>query len=360
MDTAYGSGELIVHKGTMAEGAIAVGEAVTAEIDHARRERVRRNHTVTHLLHWALRLVIGEHVTQAGSFVGPDRLRFDFTHFEAVTPEQLDRIERLVNAKIMEDHDVRAYETSLTAAREQGVISLFGEKYSEYVRVLEVGNFSKELCGGTHIGRTTEIGFFKIVSESSIGANLRRIEAVTSYDAYEYALGFERLAKDAASALKIAPRDLVARVEALQQKVKELESAAKRKPAAAAGTFDPAALLVGAYDVGYSLVVARIEGTSASEIRGVWDTLRQGARDERGFAVVLGTVDPESGSPLLLAAGDDSAVASGFNAGAIIRTVAPSIKGGGGGKPSMAQAGGKDAAGLDAALALASTELGVG
>ena len=146
---------------------LRVGESVHATIDVIRRERIRRNHTATHLLHWALRLVLGEHATQAGSSVSPDRLRFDFTHFEAMTREQIGKVERLVNAKVFENHPVRAYETSLATAREIGVTALFGEKYSDFVRVLEVGNFSKELCGGTHISATTEIGLLKIVSESS-------------------------------------------------------------------------------------------------------------------------------------------------------------------------------------------------
>ena len=182
-----------------------MGEKVCARIDHLRRERIRRNHTATHLLHWALRLVLGEHVKQSGSYVAPERLRFDFTHFEGVTTEQLSRVERLVNAKIMEDHEVRAYETTLQSAREGGVTALFGEKYGEIVRVLEVGNFSKELCGGTHITRTTEIGVLKVVSEGSVGSSLRRIEAVTSFDAYDYIRAEEDVLSAAAEVLKSRP-----------------------------------------------------------------------------------------------------------------------------------------------------------
>ncbi|MDH4140429.1 MAG: alanine--tRNA ligase, partial [Coriobacteriia bacterium] len=179
---------VVAHIGELETGSLALGDAVSAAIEPMRRERTRRNHTATHLLHWALRLVLGEHVRQGGSLVAPDRLRFDFTHFEAMSAEQVSKVERMVNAKIMENHAVRAYETSLRSAKESGVTALFGEKYGEFVRVLEVGNFSKELCGGTHVGRTSEINLFKITAETSVGANLRRIEAMTSFDAYDYFL----------------------------------------------------------------------------------------------------------------------------------------------------------------------------
>ena len=227
-DTRIPEGGVYSHVGEVEEGVLRVGESVHATIDVMRRERIRRNHTATHLLHWALRLVLGEHATQAGSSVSPDRLRFDFTNFEAMTREQIGKVERLVNAKVFENHPVRAYETSLATAREIGVTALFGEKYSDFVRVLEVGNFSKELCGGTHISATTEIGLLKIVSESSIGANLRRIEAVTSFDAYELVRTEEAELVEAADAMKVPPRDVSEKAAALMKRVKELESGAQR------------------------------------------------------------------------------------------------------------------------------------
>ncbi len=168
-DTRIPEAGVYSHLAEIEEGTLAVGDTVRASIDVMRRERIRRNHTATHLLHWALRLVLGEHATQAGSLVRPDRLRFDFTHFEGLTGEQIDKIERLVNRRVFENLPVRAYETSLASARESGVTALFGEKYSEFVRVLEVGTISKELCGGTHVSRTSEIGFVKVVGESSVG-----------------------------------------------------------------------------------------------------------------------------------------------------------------------------------------------
>ncbi len=355
-NTVLARGELIAHKGTLEEGSLEVGETVRASIDRMRRERIRRNHTATHLLHWALHLIVGDHVKQAGSLVAPDRLRFDFTHFESLTPEQLDRVERLVNAKVMENHEVRAYETSLSAAREGGVTALFGEKYGEFVRVLEIGNFSKELCGGTHIGRTSEIGFVKITSEGSVGSNVRRIEAVTSFDALEYFYNVEHELKETAAGLRVPPRDVAERVAAMSARIKELESAAKRAKQAAA-TSDPEQFLADVVDVGYPLLVTRIDGLGSDDLRGMWDIVRN--RMTSPGALVLASTDPESGAPLLLAAGTDEAVAAGFNAGAIIKHIAPAVKGGGGGKPTMAQAGGKDAAGIDESLRLAREMLGV-
>ncbi len=347
---------LVVHRGVLEAGSLVLGESVTATIDVMRRERIRRNHTATHLLHWALRLVLGEHVKQSGSHVAPNRMRFDFTHFEAPTAEQLAKVERMVNVKIMEDHPVRAYETSLSSAREAGVTALFGEKYGDFVRVLEVGNFSKELCGGTHVSRTTEIGLLKIVSEGSVGANARRIEAVTSFDALEYVAREEAELVETAEILKIQRFEVSERVGTLARKFRELESTAEKTKAALSET-SIVEVLEGVVDAGYPLLVMQIPNMNANGLRGISDILR--AR-MGGGAVVLGTVDPDSGKPLLLAAGSDEAVAAGFNAGALIKAIAPKVGGGGGGKPSMAQAGGSDAAGLAEALAQARSTLGVG
>ncbi len=353
--TRFAAPGLVAHEGELEEGALSVGDRVHASIDRMRRERIRRNHTATHLLHWALRLVLGEHVKQSGSYVAPDRLRFDFTHFEALGAEALDRIERMVNAKLFEDHPVRAFETSLASAREAGVTALFGEKYGEVVRVLEVGNFSKELCGGTHVTRTTEIGLLKIVSEGSVGSNLRRIEAVTSFDAYERVAADEAELREAAASMKVPVRDVAEKTAALVKRVRELESGAGRAAAAPTGV-DVEKLAATAADVGYSLVVARVPDTGATGLRAVWDDLRQRLGGEG--AAVFATCDPGSGAPLLMAAGSPAAVAAGFDAGSVIRHIAPQVGGGGGGKPSMAQAGGKDASGVDAAVDAAREMLG--
>ncbi len=338
---------ITAHIGVLEEGLLSVGDVVSAEIDVARRERIRRNHTATHILHWALKLVLGDHVRQAGSYVTFDRMRFDFTHFEAPGADVLHKIERMTNAKIMENHPVRAYETSLTTARESGVTALFGEKYEDFVRVLEVGNFSKELCGGTHVARTSEIGLLKIVSEGSVGANLRRIEAVTSFDAFEWLDNAETELLRVAGALNVPRTDVFDRVIALQKRLKDAENAAKRPLADAAGPVVDE-LVASAVDIGYKLVIARVPDRSSAALREVWDLLK--VRAGESSAVVLASVDPQGGAPLLLAAGGKTAVDTGFDAGGIIKAIAPAIGGGGGGRPSMAQAGGKDAAGIDAAL----------
>ncbi len=346
---------IVAHAGTIESGTISLGDDVTASIDVGRRERIRRNHTATHLLHWALRLVLGEHVKQAGSLVAPERLRFDFTHFQAMSAEELEKVEALVNAKIMEDHPVRAYETSLASARESGVTALFGEKYGDFVRVLEVGNFSKELCGGTHVGRTTEIGLFKVMSEGSVGASLRRIEGFTSFDALEYVTSQQKELAEAAAALKVRWPEVSEKARALVSRVKELEAgAALTGEAVSDGRIEEYLSLRS--DVGYPLVVTRVDGADANGLRSISDKMRSRMG---GGAVVLATTSPGSNAPLLLAAGSADAVAAGFDAGAVIKGIAPAIGGGGGGKPEMAQAGGKDASGIEEALRLASEMLGV-
>ncbi len=339
-DTKIPAPGVISHVGVLEHGTLAVGDRVHAAIDVDRRERIRRNHTATHILHWALRVVLGEHVRQSGSLVAPDRLRFDFTHFEAPGADALEKIERLVNAKIMENHPVRNYETSLAAAREMGVTALFGEKYGEIVRVLEVGTFSKELCGGTHVGRTSEIGFLKIVSEGSVGANLRRIEAVTSFDALEFVYREEAVLSELERTLKARVHELPAKVEALLARVKDAEGRAK---AAAARSVDAAAVPELRAGGGYRVRLGRIDGLDASALRSLADELRA-ASD----AVFLASV--RDGAVLLVAAGTDAAVAAGFDAGALVRDAARIVGGGGGGKPAFAQAGGKDPSAVDAAL----------
>jgi alanyl-tRNA synthetase len=338
---------VVSHSGTLHTGSLAVGDTVKAAVDVPRRERIRRNHTATHILQWALRLVLGDHVKQSGSLVAPDRMRFDFTHFEAMSAEQLAKVERLVNAKIMEHHPVRAYETSLASAREAGVTALFGEKYGRIVRVLEVGNFSKELCGGTHVARTTEIGLLKIVSEGSVGANLRRIEAVTSFDALDVVRAEEEVLAGAAQALKCRPAEVAEKAAAMVKRVKEAEAAAKtsRGLARPAGDFVVAGALFGTLSSG------RVEGLDSSMLRELADRTRGAS----GAVVLASVVD---GAVLLLASGSDAAVAKGFDAGAVIREIAPLVGGRGGGKPQMAQAGGNDPAGVDAALSAARAFLG--
>ena len=345
VDTKAPEKGLTCHNVKVVEGELHVGDTVRAVVDELRRKRISRNHTCTHLLHAALRQVLGDHVKQAGSYVGPDRLRFDFTHFEGVTPEQLAEVERVANEQIMNAVPMSTYETSLDAARESGVTALFGEKYGDTVRVVEAGEFSRELCGGCHVANTAEIGFVKIVSESSVGANLRRIEAVTSFDALAYMNKVEEELKETAAELRVPLFDVSERTAANIATIKDFEAKRKaNKKMAAEGSI--AEHLANMVNVGYPLIVARIDGLDAGGLRNAWDILR-GRMLEPG-ACVIGTIN--NGKPVLMAAATDEAVAAGFNAGNVIKAIAGNIKGGGGGKPPMAQAGGKDAAGIDAAL----------
>jgi len=333
------------------EGELAVGAAVEAAIDEVRRGRIERNHTATHLLHHALQEILGDHVKQAGSLVAPDRLRFDFTHFEPLSPEELAAVEQRVNTLIMEDGPVRASETSLEQARASGVMALFGEKYGEQVRVVQAGHESRELCGGTHVAHTSMIGLFKIISEASIGANIRRIEALTSFDALERFRHAENELLRAAALLKTTPGEVNAKIQAQQNQLHALEDELTRlKSQSTTGALSERlgeAVLIGG-EAGYKLLAIVQDGLSGGQLRETADFLRQKLGEKS--AVVIGSLD-ENGMPSLLAAATNKAVAAGFDAGALISQLAPMIGGRGGGKASMAQAGGKDATGLDAALA---------
>ena len=359
-DTKHRDGGLESHVGVVEEGTISVGDSVTATIDAGRRELIRRNHTATHLLDAALNKVLGDHVNQAGSLVAPDRMRFDFTHFEALTKDELDRIEGMVNAEIFAAKPVVTQIMSIEDAKAAGAVALFGEKYGDVVRVVSAGAedtpFSRELCGGTHARNTADLGLFKIISESSVGSNSRRIEAVTSMGAIEYV--DERLAQldEVAAALKVRPSAVADRVEQLQQ---DLRTANHKLEAAltGAGSNQVAEALKSAVQLnGYSCVIAKLEGLSGKELRSAWDGIRD-ASDGQPVACVIASATAD-GKVSLLAGATDSAVAAGFSAGDIVKEIAELVGGRGGGKPAMAQAGGSNAAGIDAALEAARTKLG--
>lgn len=359
-DTKHRDGGLESHVGVVEEGSISVGDSVTATIDAGRRELIRRNHTATHLLDAALKKVLGDHVNQAGSLVAPDRMRFDFTHFEALTKDELDRIEGMVNAEIFAAKPVVTQIMSIEDAKAAGAVALFGEKYGDVVRVVSAGAedtpFSRELCGGTHARNTADLGLFKIISESSVGSNSRRIEAVTSMGAIEYV--DERLAQldEVAAALKVRPSAVADRVEQLQQ---DLRTANHKLEAAltGAGSNQVAEALKSAVQLnGYSCVIAKLEGLSGKELRSAWDGIRD-ASDGQPVACVIASATAD-GKVSLLAGATDSAVAAGFSAGDIVKEIAELVGGRGGGKPAMAQAGGSNAAGIDAALEAARTKLG--
>ncbi len=355
IDVSVRGDGLYAHNCIVREGTIMVGDKVSCSIDVARRELIRRNHTATHLLDAALKQVLGDHVNQAGSLVSFDRLRFDFTHFEALTQEQLAQIEALVNAQVFAHEPVATRIMALDDAKREGAIALFGEKYEDEVRVVSVGDihepFSCELCGGTHVSNTSEIGFFKIVSEGSVGANLRRIEAVTSAHALEYVdKRIEELNRSAA-ALHCAPLELHTRIEALSEHTQRLETKLAEATRNATGEVAKS-LIAGAIEVnGYRCVIDCMSGINAKELRGVWDSIRDSAGAAQ-IACVLASETPD-GKVALLAAGTADAVESGFNAGAIIGSIAEAVGGRGGGRPAMAQAGGKNAQGIQEALTIA-------
>jgi alanyl-tRNA synthetase len=340
LDTVYApGGQLVRHRARLVDGVIDPGQSATAAIDGARRDAIRRNHTATHLLHWALRVVLGEHVKQQGSWVGPERMRFDFSHFEAMTAEQIAAVEDLVNGDTLANHPVRHFETTKEYAAQIGAIAFFGDKYGDVVRVLEAGPHSTELCGGTHVRALGDIGAVKIVSESSIGSNLRRIEAITGFGPVQRLRDDEAQLARVAGALGVATDEVVDAVERQRGEIKELQKQIRSlKQQAAVGH---AAELVGAAVDG--IVVARVDGISRDDLR----NLALAVRAKAGVrAVVLGGEPDSGGAALVSAVGKDS----GLDAGKLIEAAKKTIQGGGGANPELAMAGGKNAAGLDEAL----------
>ncbi len=328
------------------EGALKDGERVTARVDRAARHATQCNHTATHLLHAALRGRLGTHVRQAGSYVGPDKLRFDFTHGERLSPEELKDVEDQVNAWILRNDPVRPQTTTLEEAQKLGAMALFGEKYGDIVRMVEVGDgdYSRELCGGTHVGATAEIGVFKITSEGSSAANVRRIEAITGPEAVALLREEDRLLRESASALRTQTERVPDAIAALQQKAKD---AAKAK--AAGGGADEAALAGKATEIGGAPVVAEIvEGVEPKQLMDVADRVKAKLGDG---AVVLGTAS--EGKVSLVVAVAPALVERGVKAGAIVKEAAQVVGGGGGGRDTIAQAGGKDADKLPDALVAA-------
>ena len=340
-DTTYAvPGQLIRHAVRLDGAALAPGAEVVAAIDADRRAAIRRNHTATHLLHWALREVLGDHVKQQGSLVAPDRLRFDFSHYEAVTPEQLARIEDLVNGDVLANSPTRHFETTMDAAQQLGAIAFFGDKYGDIVRVLEAGPHSTELCGGTHVHALGDIGAVKVISEASIGSNIRRLEAVTGFGPIERLRQDEQRLSAIADVLGVGVDEAVLAVERRNAEVKELQRELRtlRQRLAATQATELAATAVD------GVVVARVDGTSRDDLR----DLALAVRDVAGIrAAVLGGA-PDGGGAALVAA---VAPGADLDAGALIADAAKAIKGGGGRNPDLAIAGGNDPAGLDEALA---------
>ena len=342
----------VYHLGQVTEGFLKQGDSVKIDLDGERRAASARNHTATHLLQAALRQVLGTHVNQAGSYVGPDRLRFDFSHFSAMTPEEIATVEQKVNRAILTDTNVGTIETSQDMAKQMGAMALFGEKYGEKVRVVVVGDISKELCGGTHVSSTGEIGQFKIIGESSVGAGLRRIEAVTGLAALEYANQREAILEQAAQLLKTRPEELVGRLELAQNQTRELEReiAALQKQLSQGIVQD---LLQQVREVkGIRYIASAVSAPDMDELRSIADRIRDGIA---GGVVVLGAVVGDKVNFVAMAGKE--AVARGIHAGNIVKEVSAATGGGGGGRPEMAQAGGKKPEKLAEALALVASIL---
>ena len=334
-----------VHHVKVQSGVLRVGDVIEAAVAKADREAITKNHTATHLLHKALKEVLGGHANQAGSLVEADRLRFDFTHFSAVTQEELDDIERRVNEQIWLGTDVEISYHALAEAKAMGAMALFGEKYGEIVRVVKIGDYSIELCGGIHVQNTAQIGLFKIVSESGIGSGIRRIEAVTGRKAYEYMDHQIAVLRQSAGLLKVSVQDVPKRIEGLQAQIKdlsrEIESLQAKLGRIEAGSLAGEAREVG----GVKLIAARVSAGGMDALRGIADELK--AKLGSGI-IVLGA--EQDGKVNFVIAVSPDLVGQGFHAGKLIKEVAAVCGGGGGGRPDMAQAGGKDPSKLDEAL----------
>ena len=342
-DTQKIKADVYGHHGRVSYGTLKVGDAVTAQVNSAVRHATVRNHSATHLMHKALREVLGEHVQQKGSLVNAERTRFDFAHNAPVTDEQIREIEARVNAEILANVAAEAREMDMEAAQKTGAMMLFGEKYGDSVRVLSIGS-SKELCGGTHVGRTGDIGLFKIVAESGVAAGVRRVEAVTGESALAYLQSLEATVQAAAGTLKASPSELHNRIGQVLDQVKSLEkevAALKGKLASSQGD----ELVLQAVEVkGLKVLAARLEGADAKTLRDTMDKLKDKLKTA---VIVLAAVD---GAKVQIAAGVTNDATSRVKAGDLVNFVAQQVGGKGGGKADMAMAGGTDAANLDSAL----------
>lgn len=336
-----------LHTIVVKEGVLEKGSTVTCVVEETERVSIVKNHTATHLLHQALKDVLGAHVNQAGSLVSEDRLRFDFSHFGQVTAEEMTKVEEIVNEQIWNALSVEISLKNLAEAKEMGAMALFGEKYGETVRVVQVGDYSLELCGGCHVRNTAEIGLFKLVSESGIGAGIRRIEAVTGKGAYEHMNAQIQLLKDVASTLKVKRvQDVPARIESTQLQIRELQRD-NESLTAKLGNMEAGNLVNEAVTInGVKVLAKKVDAADMDGLRGIVDKLKQ---DLASGVIVLGAV---SGEKVNIVAGVTKDLhPQGYHAGKIVKEVATRCGGGGGGRPDMAQAGGKNPAELERALA---------
>jgi alanyl-tRNA synthetase len=351
-DTIHVAGGRTAHVGQVLEGSFKVGDSVDLKVDAENRAKTCRNHSATHLLQKALREVLGDHVEQAGSYQDPDKTRFDFSHHQAMTKEELQKVEDLVNEKIAEALPVVTEEMTMEEAKKTGAMALFGEKYGDRVRVVKMGDFSIELCGGTHVANTSHVGIFKIVSESGVAAGVRRIEALTGSNARNYYKDVEARLDDAAKALKSNPADITTQIKKLQEELKALrsenESLKSKEAKAALGDVTDQVKEV----KGVKLLAVSLKGVDMNGLRDLGDQMK--AKIGEGVVVLISEAD---GKVNLVTMATDDAMAKGAHAGNLVKAIAPKVGGGGGGRPNMAQAGGKNPAGIADALAEAETVL---
>ena len=351
-DTIKLQGGKVGHVGRMVKGMFRTGESVTLKVDENNRALTARNHSATHLLHKALRTVLGEHVEQAGSLVTKDRLRFDFTHFSAMTPEEIKKVEEIVNREIRASLPVNTEVMKLEDAKKTGAMALFGEKYGESVRVVKMGDFSTELCGGTHVSNTSSISSFKILSEAGIAAGVRRIEALTSDGLIRHYEQVESELHEAAAAAKATPADLTAKIAAMMDEIKALHSENEKLKSKLAKEAMGDVMDQVKEVKGVKVLAVRADGVDMNGLRNLGDQLKEKLGE--GVIVIASVLD---GKVNLMATATDGALKSGAHAGNLIKAIAGLVGGGGGGRPNMAQAGGKNPEGVEAALAKVSEVL---
>jgi alanyl-tRNA synthetase len=330
----------------MTRGMIKVGDEVTLSVDETLRAKTCKNHSATHLLQKALREVLGTHVQQKGSYQDGERTRFDFSHFAAMTSEELAKVEKMVNEKIAENIPVQTDVMTMDEAKKTGAMALFDEKYGETVRVVSMGDFSKEFCGGTHVKNTGDITAFKIISESGVAAGVRRIEALTGDNVFAYYRNVEKELEAAATAAKTTPASLIDKIEHMMAEIKALQSENESLKSKAAKDALGDVMNQVTEVKGVKLLATKVDGVDMNGLRDLGDQLK--AKLGEGVVVLASNQD---GKVNLVAMATDGAMASGAHAGNLIKGIAALVGGGGGGRPNMAQAGGKNPAGIDNAIA---------
>ena len=345
VDTIKLHGSMIGHVGYVVEGMVQVGDKVALKVYSANREAIAKNHSATHLLQKALKLVLGEHVEQAGSYVDAERLRFDFTHFQAMTKEEIAKVESIVNEQIANGLDVVTKEMTLEEAKKTGAMALFGEKYGDTVRVVSMGNFSVELCGGTHVSNTKEISYLKVISEAGISAGVRRIEALTGNGLIKHFEEMEKLLNEAAKAAKSDAHNLTKKIHSLNDEIKSLSSENEKLKAKLANESVGDALDNVVEVKGVKLLATKVADVDMNGLRNLGDQLKE--KMGGGVVVIVSTTNDKAN---VIVMADNDAISKGAHAGNMIKEIAKCVGGGGGGRPNMAQAGGKNPAGADMAI----------